>query len=709
MVNLRDRVERLCRPQRVGVFGHRGVGKTTLLTVLYREAVGGRLPGLRLAAADARTADYLSDKVLQLASGQPLPATLAETDLRFHLYHEGARQELLFKDYQGEHVELGRTEPVREFLRDCDAVWLCLDAGALQGPADRLRREHEVQQLVEDYLAAGVPSPRHRPMAIVLTKSDRLGAAPLDLPAVVAEYLGMTRHALAQHCPDGASFAVSSLGRDGQPENLHAPLIWLAGALQAQDEARLEQLWQEGADLALLERATACLAQRYPQAASTARFRQRLAERRRRRVRRRSLLGTGVAACLVVALGAYDVLGRQSAARFEADHADDPAAVLARWQQYQAWHPTRGLFQPAVARTEEARLRQLAEAARRQQRDVRLAELRRQAGDPDGDPEAVWEQFRAFRLEFPEADVDSDLMTLRNVLKERRDDQLARRARQAYDRLVSAEQGPDDLKDLLARSDQFLREFADTAPASEVRRRRDAYLLRLEERDIETARRYSVAHPLNFQTRTEHYQRYLDRHPDGAFRKEAEEALKAIAADWDRNDFRAVRDHFVSRPGETAELVALCRAYLAAHPQGAFAGPAKELLAWTEQVTAPREYKVTLQNGHFDRKIARLFSRGPDLSVEIEVAGVRYGPSPIVANNYDPDWSYEFARPVKWKLGDRVVIRVTDHDWKDHVVVEIDSGNDPLGLRLLSGEAASGLNRLTFACDFSLPSLPKIE
>ena len=46
-------VERLCRPQRLGLFGHRGVGKTTLLTMLYREAVAGRLPGLRLAAGDA--------------------------------------------------------------------------------------------------------------------------------------------------------------------------------------------------------------------------------------------------------------------------------------------------------------------------------------------------------------------------------------------------------------------------------------------------------------------------------------------------------------------------------------------------------------------------------------------------------------------------------------------------------------------------------
>src|SRR5215470_3978075 len=108
--------DRFCRPQRIGVFGHRGVGKTTLVTMLYREAVGGRLPQLRLAAADARTAEYLSDKILQLETGRALPGTLAETDLRFHLYHGGSRIELLVRDYQGEHVELGREEPIRDFL-----------------------------------------------------------------------------------------------------------------------------------------------------------------------------------------------------------------------------------------------------------------------------------------------------------------------------------------------------------------------------------------------------------------------------------------------------------------------------------------------------------------------------------------------------------------------------------------------------------------
>src|SRR5262245_57713138 len=222
--------ERFCRPQRIGVFGHRGVGKTTLLTLLYREAVAGRLPGLRLAAADARTGNYLSDKVLQLESGQPLPGTLAETDLRFHLYREAAtpphptlssgllgegkvrgRLELLLKDYQGEHIELGRTEPIRDFLRDCDAVWLCLDAGLTEAAGPRLQRQQEIEQIIEDYLAAEPLRGLHRPMALVLTKADRLRPESGDVDALARDHFGMTRHALESHCPQNALFAVSCL------------------------------------------------------------------------------------------------------------------------------------------------------------------------------------------------------------------------------------------------------------------------------------------------------------------------------------------------------------------------------------------------------------------------------------------------------------------------------------------------------------------
>ncbi len=703
--------DRLCRPQRLGVFGHRGVGKTTLLTMLYREAVGGRLPGLRLAAADARTAAYLAEKILHLESGQPLPATLAETELRWHLYHGGASLDVVGRDYQGEHVELGREEPVRDFLRDCDAVWLCLDAGPLV-PAERLRRQQEAEQLVEDYLSAG-PHPDHRPTALVLTKSDLLGPESADPEALAVRDYGMTWHALRTHCPRPGLLAVSSLGGPApgelRPRGLGELLTGLAVALRAQDEARLDRLWSLAPnDAALLDRCVACFARRYSDAPVTAAHQRRLRSLRSRTRRRRGLAGLAAAAVLAAGVWAYDALGHRAASGFEAANGDDPPAVLRRWQSYRAWHPTRNLLSPAAARAEQQRVAELARAARRFEYDERLAELRRLASG-HADAEAVWEQFRDLHARYPDVDAAVDVQALESVLRGRRDEQRAARARRAFDELRRAEGQKADLAALLAGADRFLSDFEGTPQEPDARRLRDACLLRLDERDIEAARAYSAAHPLNFQTRREHYQRYLDAHPRGAFAAEAGDALKAVAAEWDRHDFRGVRDHFLASPGDVQGTVARCRTYLAVHPNGRFAAAALDLLRWTERVTAPREYRVTLRGGEFDPAIASWLSRGPDLSVEIEVGGVRHGPSPVVPNQSAPEWDYEFPRPVRWKLGDPVRIWVTDHDWKDRVVLEVASDGDPVGLRLLSGAVNAGKNRLTFESDFKMPDLPSIE
>jgi GTPase SAR1 family protein len=300
--------EKLCRPQRVGLFGHRGVGKTTLLTVLYREAVAGRLPLLRLAAGDARTANYLSDKILQLETGQRLPATLAETELGFHLYHGSRRLELVVKDYQGEHVALGRQEPIQEFFRDCDAVWLCLDAGMLTDAARRLERQQEVEQLIEDYLAAEPNRTMDRPVALVLTRADLLRKDD-DNPSDLAEPLEMARHALQTHCPRSGLFAVSAL-KEGEtsaftldPSGFGEPLVWLAEGLQTQDEARLERIWTLASGrVALLERCLACFTQRYPDAPAVAIYRQRLRDLRRQRRRRWALAGAAAVAGIAGAL-----------------------------------------------------------------------------------------------------------------------------------------------------------------------------------------------------------------------------------------------------------------------------------------------------------------------------------------------------------------------------------------------------------------------
>jgi hypothetical protein len=744
----------MCRPQRIGVLGQRGVGKTTLLTMLYREAVGGRLPDLRLAVADARTAEYLSDKVLQLEAGRPLPATLAETELCFHLYYHDSRLDLVVKDYQGEHVALGRQEPIRQFLLDCDAVLVCLDVSLASDAAGRLRAQQEVEQVVEDYLTAAQPDGLHRPMALLLTKADLLpqildgvasqagapprlaagspfqmppapvadsAAAPIGVGELVERRFAMTQHALRLHCPQHAMFPVSSLGgpmnSDGaatpftlRPVGLEAPLAWLARALQAQDEARLARLWVEaGGDLDVRGRCVACFRRRYPAATAGPDYAARLQELRRRRRRRRWLAGVVTAACLVLGVGTYDAVGEQAVERFAAQHAEDPRAVREAFLTHQVWHPTRHLLRPAAARAERERLGALDAQVRRHDCAYSLEALRRRATDADADAEAVWQQFQAFRREFPEQDVNDELRQFRSALKARRDAERERRARDAFAELERLER-QGDLSLLAERADRFLRDFAGTSREAEVSRRRAAYLLRLDERDIDDARGYSAGYPLNYHTRREHYQRYLERHPEGAYAGEAREALAAIEVDWDRYDFRRVRDHFQAQPGDVKELEKLARSYLAVHPAGRFAAAARDLLRWTERVTEPAEYRVVLRSGSFDKSVAAWFSRGPSLSVELEVGGVRYGPSNIVARSYGPAWDYEFPRRIRWKLGDSVRIVVTDHYYWDRTVAQIisEDGN-PLAMRLLTGEVQSGRNSLTFESDFRMPEMPKIE
>ena len=221
---------RLTGPKRIALFGHRNVGKTTLLAMFYRQAAGGQVPGVRLAAADAPSAEYLAEKIAQIESGQATAGTLAETELNLRLYHGPARFELIVKDYQGEHVTLGTDEPIQEFFAGCDAVLLCLDPEGSTDPAERRRRQQEIEGLLERYIERSEDLSTDRPVALLLTKFDRVlarqgaAAAPQAgspfseafVEKLVDEQYGMTRHALRQHAPDGVIFAVSSFGR-GRP------------------------------------------------------------------------------------------------------------------------------------------------------------------------------------------------------------------------------------------------------------------------------------------------------------------------------------------------------------------------------------------------------------------------------------------------------------------------------------------------------------
>src|SRR5262249_17227888 len=153
------------------------------------------------------------------------------------------------------------------------ALWICMDAATLTTAAERLRRQQEVEQLIEDYLAVEPGRTMERPVALVLTKADLVQASAVDKQEWAGAF-EMIRHAMRTHCPRSDLFAVSCLHRSDpdakpalEPRNLDGPLTWLATALQAQDEERLRRLFALATSLPLLARGMACTARRYPDSA----------------------------------------------------------------------------------------------------------------------------------------------------------------------------------------------------------------------------------------------------------------------------------------------------------------------------------------------------------------------------------------------------------------------------------------------------------
>jgi len=717
--------EQVCRPQRIGLFGHRGVGKTTLLTMWYREAVGGRLSELRLAAGDAPTANYLAAKILHLENGEALPATLAETELRVQLYHQSQRLELLVKDYQGEHVRIGSTQPIRDFLRDCDAVLLCLDPAILDDPRERLEAQQEVEQVIEDYLALEKGNAHPRPMALVLTKSDRLPPTPegtdeaTHLRQLVETHLGMTLHALRQHAPQQPLFAVSALGgapsKTLRPQSLAEPLCWLAGALQAQDKERLAQLAESNAPLLVVQRAIDVLSKRYPGAKFVEQQRRRCQERRRQRTMRRVV--AGIAAVVVCGLGlfGYEALGAYRMRQLDEREAD-PAIKAEEWKAYQSSHPARHVLGFGSAREEEEHLKALEQQQRRERARVRFAELKQRAANPDANPEEVWKEYEAFQNEYKDLPFDEETAQLRAVLKPRYDARLEQRAELALSELRQAQELAPEERDLILRrnrlsalvkkADEFLRTFPGTPQEKEARQRRDWARERIDDLDFEVARLYSTENPLNFQTRREQYLTYLDLHANGRHAEEAKSALDTIDRDWERHDWKPVADQWRQACSNVKELTARSQHYIRVHPQGKYRERAEEMLRWCGQVTEEREYRVILKSGKFDKSLTRVLRSAPDLSVELEVGGVRYGPSQVVADSLTPEWNYEFPRPIRWKMGDQVRIFVYNHDYYKKLMFEINSGDDPLGMNFLSVPVESGPHSVLFESDYWMPRVP---
>lgn len=584
---------RLTGPKRIALFGHRNVGKTTLLAVFYRQAAGGQVPGVRLAAADARSAEYLAEKIAQIESGQPMAGTLAETELNLRLYHGPARFELIVRDYQGEHVTLGAEEPIQEFFSGCDAVLLCLDPEGSPDPADRRRRQQEIENLLERYIERSDDLSTDRPVALLLTKFDRVlarsegngqgrGQEPravradfehehaLSGPVVerlVDDRYGMTRHALRRHAQDGAIFAVSSYGPGAtgnrppavlHPMGLEGPLGWLAERLEERDRAQMEWLWDLApADLPRLSRCVAAYERRYPRSNGSVEFRSRLKALERKRKRRRIGKVIVAAGALVAGLAGYDFLGFQLAAAYERDR-DNPAPLVARqWSSLVAGHPSLPLFFPSLAR--QARLKR-AEWA------VKAAGVQVENGIVPAELNA--------RLEGIEEQAPHLAPAIREVEAARQRVRHDERWKEVHAGALSLA-AIDEPEKPLAELDAFLREFPDTPRRAEVlalartlKNEAAARRTAVERKAVDDMVRSESLPGASLADLAERARRFLADHPESALGAEVRERLDGYLRKLDDGDIERAREYSRRNPASFAARIERFQDYLKDHQAG---------------------------------------------------------------------------------------------------------------------------------------------
>ena len=260
-------------------------------------------------------------------------------------------------------------------------MFLCLDPEGSAEPAERRRRQQEVENLLERYIERSDEARTDRPVALLLTKFDRViagtgiegdadpgaesgpdresGIPETLVERVVDARYGMTRHALAAHAPDGAIFAVSSFGPGAEgnrpptelhPMGLEGPLSWLAEQLEARDRAAMTAVWELARhDVSRLERVVSAYERRYPRSNRSYEF--RAGSRRWWAVAVAGGCCDWPAACCWRAVPWPGTTPWDSAAlAFEREGDRAAPAIARRWGDLLEWHPSLGLFWPSLER-----------------------------------------------------------------------------------------------------------------------------------------------------------------------------------------------------------------------------------------------------------------------------------------------------------------------------------------------------------------------
>jgi hypothetical protein len=488
-------VARLTRPTRVALLGHGGAGKTTLLAMLYREASSGRIPGIRLAAADRRTAEYVDEMVGQIESGHASPRFDADQNLR--LYRGPAQIDLVIRDYQAADGADGTAGSIEDFVAGCDLAVICIDSEGSPDPAEQRRRESDVESFLKRHTAQPELMGRLRPVALLLTRFDCVlsgtadpngapgvesGWPPEFVQSVLNERHAMTPHLLARYAPGSAIFAVSSLGGGPRratpplglrPLGLDGPLIWIADQLEARDRSDMDWLCQQPKTaISVLARCLAVYEERYRRSNGWHHFRDRLKARMRRNRRR----AFGLMACAftgLLGLAGLEVLPARWNRLIEKPR--DAASTMPAFNVLDQSHPAV----PLSLRIEGARalVPTNPEGPSHEEVQERLDDFAKRADD------LAFERARGFSRQFPTR-FASRIEHYNDYLKAHReggfhisealqakDEALEEwdRAgyRHAYDHVLAH---PDDVTDVARRLREYLADHPDGRHAAEAQR-----------------------------------------------------------------------------------------------------------------------------------------------------------------------------------------------------------------------------------------------
>lgn len=165
---------------KIGVFGDRGVGKTTFLTTLHGVLANHLYNEFEVRYENDSTVTYLKNNFSKLLSENIVDGTVGEYSIDFDLWYKKAGNEQKFKismkDFAGENIKVERhgIQTVVNFLSTCDAIlffYSLTDKDKNQDEQNMFDFNTMLTRLTK--LENGARKTK-KPFVLILTKSDEI-------------------------------------------------------------------------------------------------------------------------------------------------------------------------------------------------------------------------------------------------------------------------------------------------------------------------------------------------------------------------------------------------------------------------------------------------------------------------------------------------------------------------------------------------------